>query len=90
MGPAGAGRHWHHIVEKTSGNISSFGAQTIHNTGNLMRLDAAIHRQISGFYSSKPAFTAGRTVREWLSTQSWDAQYQFGLDTLRRFGIIIP
>jgi hypothetical protein len=38
MGPAGPGQAWHHIVEQTSGNLAKFGNQTIHNTGNLMKL----------------------------------------------------
>lgn len=31
-------------------------------------------------------FTGGRTVRQWLSAQPFDAQMQFGLDVLKQFG----
>jgi hypothetical protein len=85
LGPAGPGRQWHHIVEQ-GGNVERFGAGAIHNTSNLVRVDTAVHRQISGFYSSKQPFTGGQTVRQWLRSQSFDEQMQFGLDTLRRFG----
>ena len=85
LGPAGPGRQWHHIVEQ-GGNVERFGAEAIHNTANLVRVDTAVHRQISGFYSSKQPFTGGQTVRQWPQSQSFDEQMQFGLDTLRRFG----
>lgn len=29
------------------------------------------------YYSSKDCFTGGQTVRQWLSTQSYQAQYDF-------------
>ena len=86
LGPAGASRHWHHVVEQTPGNLVRFGAETIHNTQNVMRLDVGVHQRISGFYSSIQPFSNSQTVRQWLSTQSFEQQVQFGLDTLRRFG----
>jgi hypothetical protein len=62
----------------------------IQNTGNLIRLDTATHQQISGFYSSiQPQVTgsASLTVRQWLSTQSFGAQQEFGQQILLRFGV---
>jgi hypothetical protein len=41
---------------------------------------------ISAYYSGKDFFTNGQIVRQWLSNQSFQAQGQFGLDTLKRFG----
>jgi len=87
LGPAGPGQHWHHIVEQTPGNLDRFGAQSVHNTQNVVRLDAGVHQQISGYYSSIQPFTNGQTVRQWLGTQPFSEQAQFGLDTLRRFGV---
>lgn len=86
LGPAGPGQQWHHVVEKTPGNVARFGGEAIHNTGNLVRLETGVHRQVSGYYSSIQDFTGGQTVRQWLGTQSLEAQQQFGLDVLRRFG----
>lgn len=89
MGPAGKGQAWHHIVEQTSGNVSRFGAEAIHNTSNLVKLPhgkGSIHNRISGYYSSKQPFTGGLTVREWLSTQTYEQQYQFGIQTMKKFG----
>jgi hypothetical protein len=86
MGPAGPGKNWHHIVEQTKGNVAKFGPETLHNTQNVVRLDAATHRQVSAYYSRIEWFTGGKTVRQWLSTQSFEAQKQFGLQVLKDFG----
>jgi hypothetical protein len=87
MGPAGPGKNWHHIVEQTKGNVTKFGPEKLHNTQNIVRLDAAIHRQLSGFYSSiRPDITGSTslTVRQWLSTQSFEAQTTFGQRALHK------
>ena len=91
-GPAGRGRAWHHIVEQTPANQASFAAEQLHNPSNMVPLGhgkGSIHAKISGFYSSKQPRISGsttQTIRQWLSTKSFDEQYQFGLETLVRFG----
>jgi len=89
-GGAGEGQAWHHIVEQTPANVERFGAETIHNTGNLVKLPhgpGTIHNEISSYYSSLAPFTEERqTVRQWLSTQSFEEQYKFGLDIIKQFG----
>ena len=88
-GSAGNGKAWHHIVEQHASNITKFGAEKIHNTNNLIKLPhgaGSIHNQISGHYSSKQIFTNGQTVRQWLSTQSYQAQYDYGIKMLKQFG----
>ncbi|MEW5837141.1 MAG: RHS repeat-associated core domain-containing protein, partial [Pseudomonadota bacterium] len=82
----GAGEQIHHIVEQR--NVAAFGVRAIHNTANVVPLPREIHEQISGYYSSKRPFTSGKTVREWLSGQSFDEQYQFGMQKLRNFGAL--
>ncbi len=88
VGPARPGFEWHHIVEQHSQNVSVFGAEAVHNTGNLIEAPYDAHRALSGFYSSKQEFTNGQTVREWLKPQSFEAQFEFGLQALKAFGII--
>ncbi|MCP3137958.1 hypothetical protein LXT23_11500 [Pyxidicoccus sp. QH1ED-7-1] len=81
-GSAGKGKEWHHIVEQTEGNIQQFGPKAVHNTRNVISLDKALHDLISAFYSKKrPRITGSTdlTVREWLSTQSYAAQRDFGV-----------
>ncbi|QRK06784.1 hypothetical protein JQX13_43090 [Archangium violaceum] len=82
MGPAGKGNQWHHIVEKRETNLKRFGSEALHNTENVVPLDEGVHIDVSAFYSSKQEFITGSpglTVRQWLNTQSYEAQRQFGL-----------
>ncbi|WP_163779445.1 SitA5 family polymorphic toxin [Myxococcus vastator] len=89
LGSAGPGRNWHHIVEQTPGNGDRFGPHALHNTENVIAIDEGIHRKISAYYSSKdPRFTGGKTVRQWLSGQSFQAQREFGLTVLQGYGVI--
>ena len=88
-GPAGAGMQWHHLVEQTAGNVARFGAENIHIATNLFRVSTPVHRQISAFYSSiQPQVTGStaQTVRQWLSTQSFQDQSRFGRDIMQMFG----
>jgi hypothetical protein len=82
MGPAGPGQQWHHIVEQTPGNVKRFGPQSLHNTENIIPLDKILHTDVSTLYSSIRRSITGSstlTVRQWLSTQSYVAQHDFGL-----------
>ncbi|MDY7229566.1 hypothetical protein [Hyalangium rubrum] len=88
MGSAGAGKNWHHVVEQTQGNLNRFGPEALHNTENVIAIEGEIHVKISAFYSSKQKITGGMVVREWLRTKSYEEQREFGLTTLRRFGVI--
>lgn len=92
QGSAGNGNAWHHIVNQNSTNLNRFGAEQIHNTNNLIKLPESagqIHRQLTGYYNSIDPATTGSTtlrVREWLATQSYEFQWQFGIDTIIRLG----
>jgi hypothetical protein len=92
MGVAGSGLAWHHIVGQTTSNLQRFGAQEIHNTGNLVRLEhgmGSIHQEITNFYNSlQPELTGTDTltVRGWLSTQSFAEQQDFGIRVIIAFG----
>jgi hypothetical protein len=88
MGTAGEGKNWHHIVEQTPGNVERFGPEALHNTRNVTAIGTEIHLKISAYYSSKQKITGGMVVREWLRTKSYAEQREFGLKTLRRFGVI--
>ena len=63
---------------------------TLNNIIKLPHGKNTIHSKISGFYSSKQPFTNGVTVREWLSTKSYEEQYEFGIETLKMFGWSAP
>nr|ASV46877.1 hypothetical protein [uncultured bacterium] len=85
LGPAGPGKQWHHIVEQTPGNVERFGPHALHNTENVIPLEEGLHTQVSAFYSRKIRRVTGSrelTVRQWLSTQSYEAQRAFGLQAI--------
>ncbi|SEU21706.1 hypothetical protein [Stigmatella erecta] len=88
LGSAGEGKNWHHIVEQTRSNVERFGPEALHNTENVIAVEADVHMKISAYYSSKQKFTGGMVVREWLRTKSYAEQREFGLQTLRQFGVI--
>lgn len=87
LGPAGERKQWHHIVEQTPGNVERFGPHALHNTENVIPLEQGLHTGLSRFYSSiQQEITGSRTltVRQWLSTQSYEAQRQFGLQAIEK------
>jgi hypothetical protein len=82
MGAAGPGKEWHHIVEQTPGNVKRFGGEALHNTENVIALDKKLHDKVSAFYSGIRLVvtrSSKLTVRQWLGTQSYEAQREFGL-----------
>ena len=85
QGNAGLGLEWHHIVEQSQIHKSGFMLEDIHSTGNIIFIDAAMHRKIRVYYSSIQPFTQGLTVRNWLAGQDFEMQYKFGLQVLEMF-----
>ena len=88
MGTAGKGNAWHHIVEQHADNIAKFGAESIHNSSNLIKLPSgagSIHAKVTGYYNSLMPGT-GMRVRDYVKTLSYEQQYQFGIEVLKRFG----
>lgn len=87
-GAAGKGYAWHHIVEQHSDNVAKFGAESIHNVNNLIKLPhgaGTIHAKVTGHYNSLMPGTSMR-VRDYVKGLSYEKQYQYGIDVLKRFG----
>jgi hypothetical protein len=62
--------------------VERFGPHALHNTQNVIPLDKAQHTRISAIYSSiryDITESYSLTVRQWLRTQSYAAQREFGL-----------
>jgi len=72
LGPAGDGKVSPRIVAQRPNNIARFGPEAIHNTANVVAVPREVDQAIANYYSSKPrrGFTGGKTVREWLDSQS--------------------
>ena len=85
IGSPGAGNEWHHIVEQSQISKSGFSPQMIQNTNNIVSISKTAHRAISGYYSSVQPFTNGMIVRNWLAGQSFNAQYEFGINVIKMF-----
>jgi hypothetical protein len=52
---------------------------------NIIELEVKVHQKINGYCSStRPG---GKTVRQWLSGQSFEAQEAFGKQIVQRFGV---
>ncbi|MDD4402728.1 MAG: hypothetical protein PHI24_12960, partial [Desulfitobacteriaceae bacterium] len=89
LGSPGKGNQWHHIVEQSQIQKSGFSATQIQNTNNLIAVDKATHAKISGYYNTKSFdFTGGKSVRDWLAGQSYQTQYDFGINVLKRFEVM--
>jgi len=70
---------------------SGFTPQQIHNTNNVILVRSGAgspHAQITGHFNSIQQNTNGMRVRDWLANQSFNEQYQYGLQILREFGVI--
>lgn len=59
-GSVGEGTQRHHAVEQTSGNVSRFGPEVVHNMQKILKLDIATHGQIQRLQLVYQAFTGGR------------------------------
>ena len=78
LGPAGDGKVWHHILEQRPSNIGRFGPEAIHNTANVVAVPREVNQKIADYYSRKRPWTGGKTVREFLDSQSYEEQMKFG------------
>jgi hypothetical protein len=67
---------------------AGFDAELIHNPNNVIAIDKEINQLIANDYSKTYGFTDGKTLRDWLNTQSYEVQYQYGLDFLKKYGVI--
>ena len=56
----------------------------------MIAVPTELHRKIGAHYSSKQPWTKGKRVREVLSARSWQAQYRYGVEQLRKNGISPP
>ena len=90
LGNPGQGNQWHHFVEQSQiGKRANFNSEQVNNINNVIAISSgsgSIHSKISAHYSSKFDFTNGQTVRDWLSTKSFEEQFEYGKQLLEEFG----
>jgi len=83
FGPTGDGYQYHHIVTQGGQNATNLPAQQLQNTENIIRIPTLLHEAVNAEYQKKVADGSGRTVYEWLQTQSYEFQREYGLKILR-------
>jgi len=47
---------------------------------NVAPTPAAVHQEISVFYTRVQPWLNGLSVRQWMATQSWEVQWKAGLE----------
>ena len=82
LGDAPAGMHWHHIVEQCQSK--KFGLEAIHNTKNVILVPDYVNLKLAGVFNKARKFSEKQRVRQWLESQSFDEQFEFGLMSLER------
>lgn len=90
LGSSGEGNAWHHIVEQSQISKSRFTSNQVNNVISIPHGKGTVHAKISGYYSSKQFFTGGKTVRQWLAGQSFQDQFDFGMNLLEEYGNVTP
>lgn len=90
LGPAGAGREWHHIVEQRLAGREGFPAELIHSTDNIISLPTEVHRRINARMGMRLSAYNRNIVRHELERRIFAQQYDEGitliLDALEEFG----
>lgn len=82
----GSGNEYHHIVEQGGDNSNNFTPEQLQSTRNIVPLPGPIHDLVTAEYA-KEYDDSGKSVREWLSGQSFEDQWNEGVKILRRLGI---
>ena len=88
LGDPGTNKQWHHIVEQCQAKKrrSAFDIKEINSVANVRATPKEVHKEISRYYSSHQPFAEeGKTVRDWLNGQSYEKQYEFGLEQCEKF-----
>jgi len=73
----------HHVTERCQAKKSGFSRENIDGGSNLVEVPYQLHRKISGYYSSKPGFTGGLRVRDYLAGQSFEFHTDFGWKVIK-------
>jgi len=67
-----------------------YSAAEIDSPGNLARIPELKYIDITAWYAKKNEKFGGLSPREYLRSQPQSVRRQFGLDTLREFGVLKP
>lgn len=88
--PGKDGYHDHHIAEQKAARDAGDPESVIQSRDNLVRIPILKHIDITSYYATKIKQEDGSMIspREILKDKDFEARRQFGLDTLRRYGVL--
>ncbi|QXX76385.1 hypothetical protein MHY1_03225 [Methylovirgula sp. HY1] len=87
FGPAGDGYQYHHIVE-VGINGGAIPTSRLQSTDNIIRIPTLLHEEISAAYGRSAPTARNMSLRQWLNGQSYQMQYDYGLNVMRELGIL--
>lgn len=87
FGPAGDGSQYHHLV--TQGGVNADAEMPeLQSTDNIIILPTLLHEMVSDEYLRPAPDNSGRSLYQWLQTQSYEVQREYGLEILKGMGIL--
>ncbi len=87
FGPAGDGYQYHHIAEAGI-NEGAIPISRLQSTDNIIRIPTLLHEEISAAYGRSAPTARNMSLRQWLKGQSYQMQYDYGLNVMRELGIL--
>ena len=90
FGSAGDGSEYHHLVTQGGANEDNPGIpqSQLQNTDNIIILPTLLHEMVSDEYFRRAPDGSGMTLYDWLQTQPYEVQREFGLKILRDLHIL--
>ena len=90
FGPAGDGSQYHHLVTQGGANEDNLiiPQSQLQNTDNIIILPTLVHEMISDEYLRPAPDGSNMTLYQWLQTQPYEVQREYGLEILRELGIL--
>jgi hypothetical protein len=87
FGGAGPGNQYHHIVTQGGANADIIPPEQLQNTENIIILPTLLHEAVNDEYLG-PSPDPNMNLYQWLQTQPYDVQREFGLQILRDLYIL--
>lgn len=90
----GSGYDKHHIVERWSSK-DGISEAWIESPGNIVSIPKLKHWEINSWLDTETSEFRDQkgkemTPRQYIRGKSWEERYEFGLDVLKRFGVLKP
>jgi hypothetical protein len=87
FGPAGDGSQYHHLVTQGGANADAVLPQ-LQSTENILILPTLLHEIVTDEYRGPAPDDSGLTLYQWLQTQPYQVQREYGLKILRDLDIL--